>query len=176
MHGGARVAFYFVGPPDWYPFLKSMMKFLIPSYRQLWENGPDFGAIVSHLTAERLRRCDAGDNPDDFLACSIRDKSGQSRGLDPGEVEAETNILCMLLDPLSSSHRDPTLFPQPERFMPLRWLDGNSNLAKMRAVFMPFSPGGRACIGMNITIMEQQILVATIIHRYNFTLPSDDWQ
>lgn len=30
-------------------------------------------------------------------------------------------------------------------------------------------------MGRNITMIEQQILIATLVHRYEFALPSDDW-
>ncbi|KAJ5114818.1 benzoate 4-monooxygenase cytochrome P450 [Penicillium alfredii] len=78
--------------------------------------------------------------------------------------------------PTFLAHRDPTLFPEPERYSPERWLDASDTSKEMRAAFIPFSSGGRACIGRNITIMEQQILVATLVHRYDFALPSDRWE
>ncbi|KAL2846904.1 cytochrome P450 [Aspergillus pseudoustus] len=76
--------------------------------------------------------------------------------------------------PAYVAHRDPGLFPEPEMFLPERWLD-NENTGKMRDAFIPFSSGGRACIGRNITMIEQQILIATLVHRYDFSLPSPDW-
>ncbi|KAB8204508.1 Cytochrome P450 [Aspergillus parasiticus SU-1] len=267
LHGGARISSRFVGAPDWFPFLKTATKFFVPSIRQQWEHGQNFGTIVSYLVGKRLRRGDSGDNLDDFLACLIQDRLGKPRSLDRGEIEAEINILldagsdttaialvhilyylvrnphvliklrsevaealdgeliapyakvkslpylraCLeeslrLSPPLPRglerktppsgmkimgvwvpgnvgvsvpayvSHRDPDLFPDPEKYVPERWLDGNVNISKMRAVFMPFSTGARACIGRNITMMEQQILVASLVYRYDFTLPSDDWE
>ncbi|KAJ0415914.1 cytochrome P450 [Aspergillus carlsbadensis] len=71
-------------------------------------------------------------------------------------------------------HRDPDLFPEPEEFIPERWIE-NQNIAKMREAFIPFSAGGRACIGRNIAMIEQQILIATLVYRYDFGLLSDDW-
>ncbi|KAL3460959.1 cytochrome P450 [Aspergillus heterothallicus] len=76
--------------------------------------------------------------------------------------------------PAYVAHRDPELFPEPEAFRPERWIEGD-NIGKMRDAFIPFSSGGRACIGRNITMMEQQILMATLVHRYDFSLPSSDW-
>ena len=76
--------------------------------------------------------------------------------------------------PAYVAHRDPNLFPEPEAFLPERWLN-NENIGKMRDAFIPFSAGGRACVGRNITMIEQQILMATLLHRYDFSLPSPDW-
>ena len=78
--------------------------------------------------------------------------------------------------PTYLAHRDPTLFPNPEKYSPERWLDDSETSREMRAAFIPFSSGGRACLGRNITMMEQQILVATLVHRYEFALPSENWE
>ena len=76
--------------------------------------------------------------------------------------------------PAYVAHRDPDVFPEPESFSPERWFD-NGNIGKMRDAYIPFSAGSRACIGRNITMIEQQILIATLVHRYDFSLPSPDW-
>lgn len=77
--------------------------------------------------------------------------------------------------PTYVAHRDPQLFPNPEAFIPERWLN-NEKITEMRDAFIPFSAGGRACIGRNITMIEQQILMATLVNRYDFSLPSPDWK
>jgi len=76
--------------------------------------------------------------------------------------------------PAYVAHRDPGLFPEPEAFLPERWFN-NEKIGQMREAFIPFSAGGRACIGRNITMIEQQILIATLVHRYDFSLPSPEW-
>ena len=50
------------------------------------------------------------------------------------------------------AHRDETVFKNADKFI-------------------TFSAGGRGCIGRNITYLEQQILIASIVHRYEFALP-----
>ncbi|KAK9857733.1 hypothetical protein MYU51_019929 [Penicillium brevicompactum] len=77
--------------------------------------------------------------------------------------------------PTYAAHRDPETFADPEIFRPERWFEDDERVKQMRAVFIPFSTGSRACIGRNITFIEQQILVATLVHRYDFALPSKDW-
>ncbi|RAK95353.1 cytochrome P450 [Aspergillus ibericus CBS 121593] len=72
-------------------------------------------------------------------------------------------------------HRDPSLFPDPNVYRPERWLENGEQAKQMREAFIPFSSGARGCIGRNITMMEQQIFIATLVHRYNFALPSPDW-
>lgn len=76
--------------------------------------------------------------------------------------------------PAYTAHRNPDIFEEPEEFRPERWLGDGAKRAQ--ASFIPFSTGGRGCIGRNISYMEQSILVATLIRRYDFELPSPDWQ
>ncbi|KIA75574.1 benzoate 4-monooxygenase cytochrome P450 [Aspergillus ustus] len=266
MHEAARVKSKIVGTSEWYFILKAVVTFFSSHARSQWKCGGNVGRTVINLAAKRLRRHgERGKTIDDFLSCLIADKAGNARGLDMGELTAETNILldagsettaialthllyylvknprCLsklreevskaiagdqiapyskvkslpylkacideslrLSPPLPRglervtppegatimgeaiagnvgvsipayvAHRDPDLFPEPEAFLPERWLD-NENSSKMRDAFIPFSSGGRACIGRNITMIEQQILIATLVHRYDFSLPSPNW-
>ncbi|XHG09908.1 hypothetical protein AWENTII_012944 [Aspergillus wentii] len=56
---------------------------------------------------------------------------------------------------------------------PERWLgDGGKAL---QPFFIPFSTGARGCIGRNISYLEQTVLVASLVHRYEFALPHPGW-
>ncbi|KAJ5369769.1 benzoate 4-monooxygenase cytochrome P450 [Penicillium cataractarum] len=77
--------------------------------------------------------------------------------------------------PAYIAHRDPSLFSEPDEYIPERWLGESEEPKDMRAAFIPFTTGARACLGRNITMMEQQILIATLVHRYDFALLSQDW-
>ena len=70
-------------------------------------------------------------------------------------------------------HRDPTVFPEPNAFVPERWLDGKSK--DLQKYFFTFSAGARVCIGKNLSYLEQSVLVAAVVRRYDFGLPSADW-
>lgn len=75
--------------------------------------------------------------------------------------------------PAFTAHRNEDYFEHPEEFRPERWLTDGAK--KAQASFIPFSSGARGCIGRNITYMEQTILVATLVWRYDFALPSPSW-
>lgn len=49
-------------------------------------------------------------------------------------------------------HDNPDIFPEPERFIPERWLGENG--WELEKWFVPFSKGTRACIGLNVAYME----------------------
>jgi cytochrome P450 len=69
------------------------------------------------------------------------------------------------------AHRDESVFHDAQSFIPERWLaeDGKS----LQPYFLAFSAGSRGCIGRNISYLEQTVLLASMLHRYNFVLPRD---
>lgn len=75
--------------------------------------------------------------------------------------------------PTYTMHHDEKLFPDPWAFKPERWLEADTSNLKQYS--MPFSHGARACIGRNISYIEQQIAVASLVHRYDFQLESPDF-
>ena len=72
------------------------------------------------------------------------------------------------------AHRDASIFPEPEKFYPERWLQLGSK--DLQPNFLAFSAGARGCLGRNISYLEQYMITATMVHRYEFTLPSPGWQ
>ncbi|KAA8908957.1 cytochrome P450 [Sphaerosporella brunnea] len=48
-------------------------------------------------------------------------------------------------------HRDPKVFPEPERFWPERWENPTDEMKRMH---MPFGGGHRSCLGMPLALME----------------------
>ncbi|KAK4697094.1 hypothetical protein P7C71_g942, partial [Lecanoromycetidae sp. Uapishka_2] len=67
----------------------------------------------------------------------------------PGGVTVSTQAYSL--------HRDPDIFPDPERFDPARW----AMLTKeMKAAFMPFGGGSRICVGMALARMEMRLATA----------------
>lgn len=75
--------------------------------------------------------------------------------------------------PVVSLHHNPSIFPEPHEFRPERWLEADTQ--NLRDYCIPFSVGPRACIGRNIVYLESLIIIATLIHRYDFELPSPHW-
>lgn len=65
-------------------------------------------------------------------------------------------------------HRDPVVFPQPDEYIPDRWLGEAGK--ELGPYFIAFSAGARGCIGRNISYLEQTVALATLIHRYDIEL------
>ncbi|KAF4208757.1 hypothetical protein CNMCM8927_008706 [Aspergillus lentulus] len=266
LHGGNYITSLFVGAVEWFAVLKAVSSIASPQFRAQWDHGRNFGRIVSALTSRRLEKHKRGDQLGDLFACLMEDNKGNARGLERGELKAETNVLldagsdttaialthalyyliktphamatlrkevagafseeptaryasvknlpylkaCLeeslrLSPPVSRglerrtppqgmrimgeqipgnvgvsvpvyvAHRDPAIFPEPELYRPERWLESEEKAKQMREAFIPFSTGARGCIGRNITMIEQQLVIATLVHRYEFALQSDRW-
>ncbi|KAI3531186.1 cytochrome P450 oxidoreductase [Colletotrichum filicis] len=69
------------------------------------------------------------------------------------------------------AHRDETVFPDADKYVPDRWLGDKGK--ELQPYFLAFSAGARGCIGRNISYLEQAVLLASVVHRYEFALPRD---
>jgi cytochrome P450 len=57
-------------------------------------------------------------------------------------------------------HSDPTLFPQPERFSPERFLEDG---ASSTYTWIPFGGGRRRCLGAAFASLEMRVALRTIL-------------
>ncbi|KAF5663444.1 cytochrome P450 monooxygenase oxidoreductase [Fusarium circinatum] len=71
------------------------------------------------------------------------------------------------------AHRDPQVFPEPESYAPERWLGEKSRSSQLYFVVRAGAP---SCIGRNISYLEQTVLLASAVHRYEWALPYPEWE
>ena len=69
-------------------------------------------------------------------------------------------------------HRNPRLWPEPERFHPRRFLPEHA-AGRPRHAFMPFGAGRRMCVGAGFAMMEATIATAMIAQRFMLDLVPD---
>ncbi len=69
-------------------------------------------------------------------------------------------------------HRDPTLWPEPERFDPERFAP-EAQKARPKFAYLPFSVGRRGCIGEQFAWAEAVLVLATLAQRWRFRLIED---
>ena len=83
-------------------------------------------------------------------------------------IDGETEVIPEGMDIIVDSdilHRDPRYWTDPNKFIPERFLPENS-AGRDPYAFLPFSAGPRNCIGKTFGIMEDKIILATIIHAF----------
>ncbi|KAI8962619.1 cytochrome P450 [Daldinia sp. FL1419] len=77
------------------------------------------------------------------------------------------------------THYDPGVFPNPESFIPERWLDSTEEELKlMEQSFFNFGAGARTCIGKHIAMIEVTKLVPQLLRRFELglTYPDREWE
>ncbi|KAH9831386.1 cytochrome P450 [Rhodofomes roseus] len=63
-------------------------------------------------------------------------------------------------------HRlDERVFPDPDTFMPERWLE-SEGVTERNQLFFAFSTGGRGCIGKHLALLEMKMLLREVYSSY----------
>ncbi|EDS33874.1 cytochrome P450 4C1 [Culex quinquefasciatus] len=75
------------------------------------------------------------------------------------------------LVPIYAIHRNPKVYPDPERFDPERFSD-TAESRRGPYDYIPFSAGSRNCIGQRYAMMEMKTTLIKLIHNYKI-LPGE---
>ncbi len=75
---------------------------------------------------------------------------------------------CVVLLSPYVTQRDARWFPDPERFLPDRWLTPDD--ARPKFAYFPFGGGTRVCVGERFAGMEGILLLASIAQQWQFDL------
>ncbi|KAI0975841.1 cytochrome P450 [Xylaria arbuscula] len=67
-----------------------------------------------------------------------------------------------------SLHHNERYFPEPFRFVPDRWLDGDETKLTAYQAFAPFSTGTRGCLGKTMAYLEVSLVLATTLWYFDF--------
>jgi cytochrome P450 len=67
------------------------------------------------------------------------------------------------------THRNPELYPEPERFRPERWVD----LKPSTYQYLPFSAGVHMCLGSTFAMLELKLVLAAVVQRYRLRVVPD---
>lgn len=73
--------------------------------------------------------------------------------------------------PIHALHRHHLLWDAPDRFDPDRFLPERS-ATRHRYAYLPFGGGPRICIGAALALQEARILLASVLARYDVSLPA----
>lgn len=75
----------------------------------------------------------------------------------------------MLLIPLYAIHHDPDLYPEPNKFIPERFL-AEQMAQRPTASWLPFGDGPRNCIGMSFGKMQTSVALVHLLKRFQFSV------
>ncbi|KAI9495017.1 cytochrome P450 [Zychaea mexicana] len=70
-------------------------------------------------------------------------------------------------------HRNPACWKNPESFDPDRYAPGGEAERQPGSglAWVPFSNGGRQCIGMNFSLAQQRVVLSMLLRKYSFEQP-----
>ena len=85
----------------------------------------------------------------------------------PGGVQVSSSAYSL--------HRIEEVFPSPEEWIPMRWMDAKDDkIHDMRRLFYPFGTGGRMCLGSNFALLEIKLVIAMIYANYSPEIVDDE--
>ena len=69
--------------------------------------------------------------------------------------------------------RDPSVWHEPEKFFPERFVGTNIDLQGRNFQLTPFGSGRRSCPGMQYGLTVVRLVVAQLVHCFDWELPND---
>ena len=102
---------------------------------------------------------------------AISRKLSQDLQLGNYQIPEQTHVILHI--PLL--HRDPDSFPEPDKFDPERFSPESDN-GRNPYAYVPFSAGPRNCIGQKFAMMEEKVILSTILRSFKVTanVPPDE--
>ncbi|KAM0007001.1 putative cytochrome P450 [Helianthus debilis subsp. tardiflorus] len=67
--------------------------------------------------------------------------------------------------------RDPALWDNPDEFRPERFLDSSVDYRGLHFELTPFGAGRRKCPGIQFAMSVNELVLASLVHKFDFVLP-----
>jgi len=84
-----------------------------------------------------------------------------------GNIKVKKGTLLNLASYMNFNN--PSIYEEPEKFLPERWLNDNAKNIDSFA-YIPFSAGARTCIGQHLALIEIKIMICEFIRRFEFSV------
>ncbi|KAF3677704.1 Cytochrome [Capsicum annuum] len=68
--------------------------------------------------------------------------------------------------------RDPEVWPEPEKFVPERFVGSNIDLRGHDFQLLPFGSGKRSCPGIQLGLITVRLVLAQMVHCFDWELPN----
>jgi len=84
---------------------------------------------------------------------------------------------CIVWSLHQAIHREPLYWPQPDTFLPERWLvQPDDPLYPVKGAFRPFEFGPRNCIGQELAMLEIKLVLAMTIREFDIRATFQEWE
>ncbi|KAK4721921.1 hypothetical protein R3W88_012154 [Solanum pinnatisectum] len=70
-------------------------------------------------------------------------------------------------------HRDPNFWTDADKFLPERFLESNVDVRGRDYQLLPFGSGRRSCPGMQLALIIVRLVVAQLVHCFDWELPNE---
>ncbi|GAB5591312.1 hypothetical protein Unana1_06212 [Umbelopsis nana] len=117
-----------------------------------------------------------------YINCIIKEnmrKDNSASGAIPRIATEDTDLAGVFIPKgtqlaldIHDMHHNPRNWKNPEEFHPERFLPGGEG-TQGGLSWIPFSSGGRQCIGMNFSLAEQRVFLPLLLRKYEWNLPED---
>lgn len=97
-------------------------------------------------------------------------QSMQDIKLNDYHIEAGTRVIVNAW----AIARDPMYWDQPEEFKPERFLNSSIDVKGNDFQLIPFGAGRRGCPGTMFAMMVNELVLANLVHQFDWALPSGD--
>ena len=78
--------------------------------------------------------------------------------------------------PHQATHREPLCWPQPDKFIPERWLASEGDpLYPVKGAWRPFEHGPRSCIGQELALLELKIVMVMTAREFDIKAEYEEW-
>lgn len=71
---------------------------------------------------------------------------------------------------------DPSIFPEPDKFDPDRWIRAEKEGVRLDRYLVTFSKGTRSCVGMNLAMSEIYLGIVALVVRFDMELIDFDFE
>ncbi|KAK4373837.1 hypothetical protein RND71_004514 [Anisodus tanguticus] len=68
--------------------------------------------------------------------------------------------------------RDPNIWPEPDKFLPERFVGSSIDIRGRDFQLLPFGSGRRSCPAMQLAIVNVRLFVAQLVHCFDWELPN----
>ena len=84
---------------------------------------------------------------------------------------------CMVWSMPQAIHREPLYWPQPDAFLPERWLTPQEDpLHPVKGAWRAFEFGPRNCVGQELSMLEMKIVLVMTLRRFDVRGAFQEWE